>query len=195
MLSHIGEFLIFVLMCIYTTIPAIGANVAPVLCKDLPILRYPMDFGLTFKGERVLGDHKTFRGLFCGIMFSVAFIYIQYAIFRLTGFDWTLYGFENVDLIYGDHQVSLLLLGFLMGLGVITGDAVKSLFKRRLHIPSGHSFIPWDQVDGALGGLVFGWFAWHYDLSYALVILFATFFLHISIRHFAFYIGVCDSRW
>ena len=107
MLSHIGEFLIFVLMCIYTTIPAIGANVAPVLCKDLPILRYPMDFGLTFKGERVLGDHKTFRGLFCGIMFSVAFIYIQYAIFRLTGFDWTLYGFENVDLIYVPYSAKV----------------------------------------------------------------------------------------
>ena len=195
MITEISSFWIFVLQCIWTTIPAIGANVAPVLCKNLPILRYPMDFGLTFKGERILGDHKTFRGLFCGVAFSIGLIYIQYLIYRLTGLDWTLYRYDNTALIAETGKVSLLLLGFLMGLGVIMGDAVKSFFKRRFHIPSGHSFIPWDQIDGALGGLVFGWFAWHYDLSYALVILFATFFLHISIRHFAFYIGVCDSRW
>ena len=145
-----------------------------------------MDFGLSFKGERILGEHKTFRGLFVGIVFSLVIISIQYLIYRLTNYNFAVYSYEETNFIF---------LGFLMGFGVIIGDAVKSLIKRRFHIPSGKSFIPWDQIDCVLGGLLFGRIAWNYDWSYALVIIFMTFFLHISIRHFAFYLGLCDSRW
>ena len=124
--------------------------------------------------------------MFFGILFSVVLIYIEFLIYKLSGFKFVLYSYDEVNILF---------LGFLMGFGVIMGDAVKSFVKRRFHIPSGKSFIPWDQIDCALGGMLFGRIAWQYDWSYALATLILTFFLHIIIRHFAFYIGVCDSPW
>ena len=185
-MDKIDVFFIFVLKTIYSTLPAIGANVAPILTKKVPFLKFPLDFNLTFKGERILGDHKTFRGLVSGVLFSMLIISIQYLIFRFTKFDFTLYNHSTTN---------FLALGFLMGLGVIAGDAVKSFIKRRFKVSPGESFIPWDQIDCVLGGLLFGRLVWKFEISYGLVIIFLTFFLHILIRHIAFYLGLCESKW
>ncbi|HNZ25923.1 MAG TPA: CDP-archaeol synthase [Spirochaetota bacterium] len=184
--DKIGIFLIFVLRAVYTTIPAIAANIAPILTQKIPVLAYPLDFYVSIKGERLLGDHKTFRGLFSGILFSVILMTGQYLVDRYTNFKFSLIDFNEVNFFW---------IGFLMGLGVILGDAVKSLVKRRLKIPPGDSFIPWDQIDCVLGGLLVGRIVWDFPIGYGLVIIFMTFFLHILIRHIAFYLGVCDTKW
>ena len=47
------------------------------------------------------------------------------------------------------------LLGALLGFGAMTGDAVKSFFKRQRGIPPGKSWFPFDQLDFVVGGLLF----------------------------------------
>lgn len=184
-MGFILNILILLGKYIYTTLPAIFANMAPIMMKKVPFLVYPLDFNLTFKGERIFGDHKTFRGLFFGILFSMIIVYIQVFIYRNLTF--------NLSIIEYD-KINYHLLGFLIGLGVIFGDSVKSFFKRRLKIKPGEKFMPWDQIDCALGGLLFGRIVWDYPIEYAISILFITFFLHISIRHIASIFGICE-KW
>jgi len=178
--------LIFIGKSIYATLPAIAANGAPILMKKVNFLNYPIDFNKSFKsGERILGDHKTFRGLFFGVLFAMIAINIQYLIYTLTKLELTIYDFSSIN-----H----LLLGFLMGFGVIMGDLTKSFIKRRLKIQPGQKFIPWDQIDCALGGLLFGRIAWDFPIEYGITIVIVTFILHIAIRYIASFFGVCE-KW
>jgi len=184
-LEYIFKILILLLKYIYTTLPAIFANMAPIIMKNLPFLKYPLDFNLTLKGERVLGDNKTFRGLFFGIIFSTIVVYIQVIIYKNFPI--------NLSIIEYD-KINYHLLGPLIGFGVIFGDAVKSFIKRRLKIKPGQQFMPWDQIDCALGGLLFGRIVWKWPIEYAITIIFITFFLHIGIRHVASWFGICE-KW
>jgi len=186
-LHLILNFLIFVGKCAYTTLPGVFANTGPVLTKKLPFLNYPLDFGLTINGKPLLGPKKTFRGLISGIIFSMAVMYIQYFIYKFTN----LKHMHLVDF----ETVNFHLLAFLMGFGVITGDAFESFIKRRLNIPPSKSFIPFDQIDCAVGGLLFGRIAWAYPWQYAAVTLVITFFIHVSGRHLAYYMGLCETKW
>jgi CDP-2,3-bis-(O-geranylgeranyl)-sn-glycerol synthase len=185
-LDQVHNIIIFILKSLYTTLPAIIANMAPLIVKNVGFLDFPVDFNKTFRGKPVLGPNKTFRGLLAGVVFSIAVLNLQYLLYVLTGFDFTLYDFKAINFE---------LLGFLMGFGVITGDMVKSFFKRQCNIGPGERFIPWDQIDCVLGGLVFGRIAWAFPLTYALLIIIMTFIMHITIRFTAFYLGLNDSKW
>jgi len=60
------EILIKVL---WLTLPAWVANSAAIDVSALPILKNyttPVDFGRSWRGKRILGDGKTWRGLICG---------------------------------------------------------------------------------------------------------------------------------
>ncbi len=179
--------LLYILKCIYTSIPAIFANTAPILSKNIPFLNYPIDFGLKLNGKPVFGEKKTFRGLLAGIIFAMILFYVQYFLFKYTVL-------RNLSLI-DFNVVNVHLIGFLTGFGVLFGDLTESFIKRRLNIPPSGSFIPWDQIDCALGGLLFVRIVWAYTLKYAATILILTFFIHIIIRHIAYYLGLCESKW
>ena len=43
-------------------------------------------------------------------------------------------------------------LGLRFGIGAMAGDSIKSFFKRRTNIPPDEPWIPFDEVDFALGG-------------------------------------------
>lgn len=61
------EIILFVL---WFFAPAGVANVTPILVAKLPGLREwsaPMDFGFTYRGKRVFGKHKTWRGFITGV--------------------------------------------------------------------------------------------------------------------------------
>jgi len=49
-------------------------------------------------------------------------------------------------------------LGTLSGLGALAGDAIKSFFKRQVNVPPGKSWVPFDQIDYIVGGIVFTMF-------------------------------------
>jgi CDP-2,3-bis-(O-geranylgeranyl)-sn-glycerol synthase len=185
-LEHFLSFLNFIGQTVYTTLPAILANMAPLFVQKVNILNYPIDFNTMYKGKPVLGPNKTIRGFISGIILAEIVFYLQYLLYKTTGFNYTLYQFEDVFMP---------LLGFLMGFGVMFGDTFKSLIKRRLDYPASKSFVPWDQIDCVIGGLVFVRIGWAFSLKYAATILILTFFIHISGRHAGYYMGLCKSKW
>jgi hypothetical protein len=84
------------------------------------LLKYPMDFGISFKGKKLFGENKTFRGPFFMSFF--------------TG----LFGFVLVNLMESPFEInwpflSYFAIGFLYSLG----ELPNSFIKRRLDILPG----------------------------------------------------------
>lgn len=130
-------------------LPAAFANMAPVLVKKyFKILKYPLDFNRKFfDGERVLGDHKTFRGLIFGIVFSIVIVILQKACFYVPFF-------KTVSIL-NYSSINPIGLGVVIGFSVLFGDTVGSFFKRRFKIKPGQMFFPVDQIDSGLFLMLF----------------------------------------
>jgi CDP-2,3-bis-(O-geranylgeranyl)-sn-glycerol synthase len=136
-----------VLQVLWFFVPAYLANMSPVLVQGwFQRLATPIDDGRSFRGKRVLGDHKTWRGLLVGIVVGIATYELQ-RLLHAAGFAT---GLALID--YADDRV---LPGFLMGLGTGVGDAVKSFFKRRVDIAPGASWPVFDQLDFFAGAYLF----------------------------------------
>jgi CDP-2,3-bis-(O-geranylgeranyl)-sn-glycerol synthase len=143
------EHILFVL---WFFAPAGLANAAPVFATRIPLLNklaMPVDGGKTFRGKRIFGDHKTIRGFVSGILLSTTIICLQVLLFR--NVQW----FRQVSLYVDYSKSGIYLLGPLFGFGALFGDAIKSFFKRQFNVPSGESWIPFDQVDYIIGGILF----------------------------------------
>lgn len=131
--------------------PAGLANVAAFLSGKIPFLKqysYPVDFNKKFRGKRILGSHKTIRGFIAGIIVAIATVYLEIFLYEQIPFlqEWLPLNYTKINPI---------ILGTLSGLGALTGDAVKSFFKRRVDVPPGKSWFPFDQIDYILGGIIF----------------------------------------
>ena len=89
----------------------------------------PLDFGRTWRGRRIFGDHKTVRGLVVMIPATAgSFFLLGYVIFhrpRLFERLWPLSPLEYA------------LLGLLAGLGFMIGELPNSFLKRQLGIQPG----------------------------------------------------------
>lgn len=131
--------------------PAGVANAAPLIANKIPFLKrwtYPMDAYTTFRGKRLLGDHKTVRGLVSGLIASTIVVYLLQW--------WYQHDSSLRELINLDYtSYSPLLLGPLLAFGALGGDALKSFFKRQLSIASGKPWIPFDQIDYIIGTILF----------------------------------------
>src|SRR6185369_16468061 len=69
-----------ILFGLWFFLPAALANMAPIFAAHTAALKKfdtPMDFGRTFRGRRILGDHKTWRGLVSGIVAATALLWLQ----------------------------------------------------------------------------------------------------------------------
>jgi len=169
-------------------LPGIFANMTPVLVRKINLFNYPVDLNKKWiDGEPILGSHKTWRGLILGILAAVGVVAIQKQLLQFEAFD-------NITLFpYQEHSVWL--TGFVIGFGVLFGDMVKSFFKRRVKIKPGDKFIPWDQTDAVLGGLVFISFLWIPPWSVIVTLILLSFFLHIIIRHLGYYLKINKKKW
>lgn len=130
-----------ILEALWFFLPAGIGNMAPVIANKIPLLNrwnLPLDFGLSIGNSRVFGANKTWRGLLFGIVCAGAFSVGQFYVYA--------------PLI--DSVGSAFVLGMMLGGGALLGDAVASFFKRRLDIPSGTAWIPFDQTDYIIGGLL-----------------------------------------
>lgn len=180
------EFLIYLFQCLYFMVPAYLANMAPVMTKDtFHELKVPIDMNQKLDKHRLFGKNKTFRGLIFGVIFGIIAAYIQYL---LLGVEF----FANNSL--ADYS-NWLIIGFLMGLGAILGDLVESFFKRRFNIKPGKPFLPWDQTDFVIGALVLIYPLVILPIDKVIVILVASFFLHITTNHIAFYLKIRKEKW
>lgn len=159
-------------------LPAGIANATPVLANKIPIIKdwkTPLDFGLSWHDKRLLGNNKTWRGLFTG---SLVAGLTALALSPVVDYD------RSLIITFG--------LGLLMGFGALLGDAVESIIKRRRGIPSGHSWFPFDQIDYIIGGLLL--IAPFANLSLnSLAMIFVTFFgLHLITAYLAYLLGLKD---
>lgn len=134
----------FILISIYFALPAMVANIAPACCKNyLKFLAKPIDGGKIWEGRQILGSHKTWRGFVVGIIVAAMVAFMQKLLYQYDSF---------ANISYIDYQKeSAIAVGFLLGFGVLFGDAVKSLIKRRFKIKPGDRFFPWDQLDMLFG--------------------------------------------
>ena len=113
-------------------LPAYFASISPVWFGLEGKLR--MDFEKEFRGKRVFGTSKTVRGFFGGALCGTALGALQQLLF---------------------NESNGLVLGLLLGFGAMTGELVKSFFKRQRGIPPGRPWFPFDQLDFLIGGLAF----------------------------------------
>lgn len=187
-LNIFSQVMFFLLKCIYLMLPGIFANMMPVLVRKVNVLNYPVDFNKKWiDGDPILGSHKTWRGLVSGTLAAIGVVAIQRNLLQYESF-------EEIS-IFPYQEYSVWLSGFLMGFGVLFGDMVKSFFKRRVKIKPGERFIPWDQTDAVLGGLIFICVLWIPHWSAIVTLILLSFFLHIIIRHLGYYLGINSKKW
>jgi CDP-2,3-bis-(O-geranylgeranyl)-sn-glycerol synthase len=141
----------FLPQALWLFIPAYAANMTPVFAaRILPRWNAPIDGGKLAKdGRPILGRSKTWRGLASGALVGALAAYLQ-SFIRHTERDWSDFGYGLFD-----NPVVPITVGLFMGLGTGVGDAVKSYYKRRADRPSGAPWVPFDQLDFVVGGLLF----------------------------------------
>jgi len=158
---------------VYVMLPAYAANMAAPFAKFWPGWNRPIS-------RRWLGDHKTVVGLLLGVAAGVLTSYLQ------SNISWSSHGLE---------PSSRIAVGWAQGIGAMSGDAVKSLLKRRVGIAPGRPWLPADQLDFIVGAMVLGW-PWLQmrPLDVALILAF-TLVAHIVVNHIAFRLGIRDAKW
>jgi len=74
---------VLIIEALWFIFPAYLANSAPVDVSQIKALKKygtPIDGGKTFRGKRVLGDSKTWRGLYAGVIAGTAGGALQVAV-------------------------------------------------------------------------------------------------------------------
>src|SRR3989344_3806141 len=135
---------------IWFLLPAGVANTVPVLAahwRGLPMLNVPLDRGVMWRGVRLLGDHKTLRGLVLGVIFGSITGYFQHLIFVNHP------AIQSIALVSYRSALGALWLGAWLGFGGLLGDLLKSLAKRQPKIAPGKPWRPLDQIDLAIGAV------------------------------------------
>ncbi|QQS64800.1 CDP-archaeol synthase [Candidatus Saccharibacteria bacterium] len=133
-----------VIDALYFFLPAGLANMAPVFATLVPGLKNinaPLDFGRSYRGRRIFGSNKTLRGIVSGgLLGSLTALAQFYA--------------SKPELLSAQSLGRCLLCGGAMGLAALLADAIKSFFKRQIGVAPGKPWIPFDQTDYILGGLL-----------------------------------------
>lgn len=159
---------------VYLLLPAYCANMAP------PFVKYWRGWNRPIHSAW-LGDHKTVIGFALGTVMAVLTAYAQS---RLE---------IGISLLWRPDV--WLAVGMAQGLGAMGGDAIKSLFKRRIGVAPGRPWVPADQLDFVVGALIPLSFLVPLSLSDIVVMLVFTFVADIGVNHISFYLGIRDTRW
>jgi CDP-2,3-bis-(O-geranylgeranyl)-sn-glycerol synthase len=158
---------------LYLVLPVYLANMAPPFVKFWRGWNPPINAPL-------LGSHKTVVGFAAGVAVAVATAFIQ------SRLHW-----DGSLLAPGDWLAA----GSAAGFGAMAGDSLKSFFKRRLRIAPGQRWIPFDQLDFILGGLVALSFFVPLDWIDVVLICTVSFVGGLLVNQLSFYLGIKDTRW
>lgn len=157
-------------------LPAGIANMAPVLANKISRLndwKTPLDFGKSIGGTRIFGDNKTCRGVCFGVFLAVLTGLFQYRFIasspESTGF--------------------IILVSGAMGFGALLGDALESLVKRRMGIPAGEKWVPFDQTDYIIGGLLAAYIFLPLTGHQIIMIFIIYFGLHLLFSYIGYHLG------
>jgi len=152
------------------------ANASPVFASRIRLLKplyKPIDLGHSYRGKRILGDHKTWLGLLFAIFVGLIVIALQKYGFNHS--DWI----KSISANVNYSKTIIWWLGPLLGFGAIFGDGLESFFKRQIGIKSGHSWFPFDQVDYIIGGLLISLIVVRLSAVHYLVIICVWVVLHV----------------
>lgn len=131
----------------------------------------PLDSGRNFiDGRRIFGNGVTWRGTIIGTLIGVLIGLAQ--------------GIISGNIIQG------ITLGLFLGGGALIGDASGSFVKRRMKIERGRPTPFLDQLDFAVGSLIFASFVVILPFYMIIFILIITFILHLSANIIAFLLGI-----
>lgn len=167
----------FILNAFLFFLPAGVANASPVIANRIPWLnlwKTPIDFGKSWRGKRIFGDNKTWRGFVFGtLMGGATCLLVSYYFVPNSSDAWYIF-----------------LVGTALGAGALTGDAVESFFKRRRDVAPGKSWFPFDQIDYIIGGLAFVYPLTLVPIILMLGILILYFGLHLFFSYLAYLMGL-----
>lgn len=153
-------------------LPAGLSNLIPVLANHVPGLQRwttPLDFGKTWRGRRLLGDNKTWRGLVCGTLTG--------------GLTAVIVSRLNANTVV---TIAPFWIGCLLGFGALLGDAIESYFKRLRGLHPGASWFPFDQLDFIIGGLLLVYPFVRLPVWAMVTILIAYFLLHLLLSYIGY---------
>lgn len=177
---------------IWLMLPALIPNSAAVLWGG----GTPMDFGRSWRGKRILGDGKTWRGFFGGALTGFAFGLIQIALSETLEFQY--------DWMFANWPRSLWVVGAL-SFGSMIGDSVGSFVKRRIGVDRGKKAPILDQYNFVIGAFVVvtivhtGWMRFHFidgNQIYGLIafLMFVP-LLHRGVNIIGYKMGKKDVPW
>ena len=137
-----------ILQALWLIFPAYVANASAVIVGG----GIPIDFGKKWKdGKRILGDGKTWRGLFSGTFMGMTTGFgLAVAAYYINSSE---YGFLNLTNYEGFPLMIPII--FSVCFGALLGDVIESFFKRRIGKDRGENWFFFDQLDFILGALFF----------------------------------------
>lgn len=175
-----------VVLAIWIMLPAYIPNNVAVLVGGGP----PIDGGRTFKGTRLLGDGKTWRGtiggIAAGIVVAIVLTQLAAPVGEVLGIDLPTFSVIST--------VSL-------PTGALLGDIGASFLKRRLGRQRGNAVPGLDQYDLVIGSLgltalvAWGWLSAVLTWWILLAILILTPVLHVSTNIIAYLLRLKDVPW
>ena len=138
-------FNIYILVeAVWLVLPAYAANGLVPIFKG----RRRLDFGRDFSdGRPILGSGKTIEGFITGCVVGAII-----AVVEMLAFPYLPWGLSDIPLTIVPMSP---LLGFLLGLGAMSGDSAGSFVKRRLNMKRGQPAPLLDQLDFLLGAFLF----------------------------------------
>lgn len=173
-------------------LPALLPNSAAVLFGG----GTPVDFDRTWRGKRLLGDGKTWRGLFGGIGTGILVGLVLIALGALLG--------SPALLDYGPFPQSVGVVACLAA-GSLLGDMVGAFVKRRLGLRRGQKAPVLDQYDFMAGALLLtllffpSWVMAHYvegeAIAGLLTLLVFVPLLHRAVNIIGYRMGKKKEPW
>ena len=180
------------LVGLWLMLPALIPNTAAVIWGG----GLPMDFGRSWRGKRILGDGKTWRGFFGGALTGVAFGILQVVLTQNSA------ALDSWG--FGQWPESIVTV-FALAFGSMVGDSAGSFVKRRLEIGRGAKAPGLDQYNFVVGAVAFAlilrpqWFLGHYIFDngiFGLILFLAVVpILHRGVNIIGYKLGRKNVPW
>ena len=179
----------FIITALYFYTPVALANLGANLSYFFPVIplfkdiKAPVDFGLTYKGNRLVGEHKTIGNFLFGVLFGL-----------LMGILKNLYVDKYMDgyILININFTNTIFLYSLMSFGALLGDIVKSIAKRLLNRPAHSAWMPFDQIDHSIGSLLLASIFFPIPFSTAITIVSLGLFLHLLYNLIGYKLNIRD---
>ncbi len=189
---ELAEAVIIAASGFWLALPAMLPNSAAVLTGG----GTPVDLGRSWKGRRLLGDGKTWRGFLGGAGAGVLLGLVMLGISSLAGWG------DNGG--YGPIGQALGVI-VVLAVGSLLGDMLGSFVKRRLDVPRGAKMPILDQYDFLIGAFVLvaiaypSWFFTSYiegwNIMALITLLVITPLLHRGMNILGYRMGKKDVPW